>query len=63
MNGEKITIETVDKQGIVTTDRVISTAGYVVLYMEGDSFKVTGKMSASAIAPLLLKLMADKLGK
>lgn len=63
MNGEKITIETVDKQGIVTTDKVISTAGYALLYMDGDSFKVTGKMSAAAIAPLILKLAADKLGK
>ena len=40
----------------------IPTTGYVIAFMEGSKFKFTGSIEIASLAPLLLKIMADKMG-
>jgi hypothetical protein len=34
--------------------------GHLLVYLDGEVFKFTGTLSATALAPLLVKAMADK---
>lgn len=54
----KITIEKND-----TTDEIIRTSGYILIYMKGESFKFTGTIGLESLAPFLLQAIANKMGK
>ena len=38
----------------------IDTNGYLLLYLEGDRVKIVGNMSIKSLAPILLKLAAER---
>lgn len=38
----------------------IETTGFLILYIEGDKIKTSGDIELKALAPLLMKLAADR---
>ena len=46
-----------------TTEEKVSydTNGYILLYLSDNSLKVTGDLELKALAPLLLKFLAEKM--
>lgn len=38
-------------------------SGHVLLYLDGGKVKIVGEMSLTALAPYLMKIIADKMGK
>ena len=40
-----------------------NTDGHLLLYTEGDKIKMSGKMDMSALAPVLTKIVLERLNK
>ena len=40
---------------------VITTNGYLVIYLKGEEFKFTGSINMKDLAPLLLKIAVEKM--
>ena len=45
------------------TTNNVSTSGYLLLYLDGETIKMDGKMSLKAIAPILTKIALEKFTK
>jgi spore maturation protein CgeB len=64
MNDKKHLITVVRNQGTesqVATD--IRTDGYLIVYLEGDKFKMEGNLEIKALTPILMKIAVDKFTK
>ena len=46
---------TVEKEGVV--ELVKDTTAYILIYLEGTNFKVSGIITPQALAPMLLDVM------
>jgi len=53
-----ITVDTAEGQAFK-----VDTDGYVLLYLEGQSMRSTGKVELNSLAPMLAKLALERMTK
>ena len=41
----------------------ITTDGYILLYLDGGKLRASGEFDLGSLAPLLMRLVADKMSK
>ena len=44
-------------------DKTITTNGYILLYLDGDKLRADGDIELGALAPFLIKTLAEKMSK